>query len=51
MCRGLQFALFGRMPEWTASLFRFSYIAGVALLASKVLLFDCRLCAGEDRGA
>ncbi len=50
MCRGLQFALFGRVPEWTATLFRFSYIPAAALLASKVLLVDCRLCSRRRQG-
>jgi len=50
MCRGLQFALFGAVSEWTASLFRFSYIPGVALLALKMLLSNCRLCSRRRQG-
>lgn len=50
MCRGLQFPAFSAVPEWSATLFRFSYIAGSALLALKVLLSGCQLCSRRRQG-
>jgi hypothetical protein len=50
MCTGLQFPAFSSVPVWAATLFRFSYIASPALLASKVLLSDCQLCSRRRQG-
>ena len=50
MCSGLQFPAFSSVPEWAATLFRFSYIASPASLALKVLLSGCQLCSRRRQG-
>src|SRR5581483_7138538 len=50
MCRGLQFSTCDTIPGRRATLLRFSYIAQAALLASKVLLSECRLCSRRRQG-